>query len=264
MSQMGLDTNLAGHTALVCGASQGIGQATAILLAQMGASVVLLARTEEKLKITLDQLPRPSAHRILAIDLLDRQKLKQQLQKVLKIHPIDILVCNAGGPKAGPLMDADESAFVEAFESHVLANQLLVQLCLPTMRQQNYGRIINIISTSVRQPIPQLGVSNTIRSAVAAWSKTLSLELAPVGITVNNILPGYTLTPRLDDLLETDRQRRQISRSEAEQAWKKAVPLGRFAEPKEVANAIGFLASPAASYITGVSLAVDGGRISAI
>lgn len=264
MAQIGLDTNLSGRTALVGGASQGIGEATARLLAEMGASVILLSRSEEKLKALAQSLPNPSLHQVFAIDLKDRNLLKQKLSEILHKTTIEILVCNTGGPKAGPLLEASEEHFCEAFENHILTNQLLVKLCLPGMVKSNYGRIINIISTSVRQPIANLGVSNTIRSAVAAWSKTLSNELAPQGVTVNNVLPGYTKTPRLESLLNTEVEKRGDDLTAVEESWKKSVPMNRFAEPREVANAVGFLASPAASYITGVSLAVDGGRISAI
>lgn len=261
---MGLDTSLNGRTALVGGASQGIGEATVRLLAEMGASVVLLSRSEEKLKTIAKSLPNPKSHQVLAVDLQDRNLLQQKLAEVLKKTSIEILVCNAGGPKSGPILSVADSTFLEAFETHILANQLLVNLCLPGMKKSNYGRIINIISTSIRQPIPNLGASNTIRSAVAAWSKTLSSEIGNLGITVNNILPGYTKTPRVESLLSAEMQRSGLPLVAVEEAWRKTVPLGRFADPREIANAIGFLSSPAASYITGVSLAVDGGRLSTL
>lgn len=264
MSPLGLNTNLDDRTALVCGASQGIGLATAEILAEMGASVILLSRSEEKLNEIANSLPRSKIHRVLAVDLLDRVMLKKKVSQVLTETTIEILVCNAGGPKGGPILEASEESFLDAFESHVLANQLLVKLCLPGMIKAGYGRIVNIISTSVRQPIQNLGVSNTIRSAVAAWAKTLSNEIANTGITVNNVLPGFTNTPRLKSLLQADSLMRGQDLSDVEEVWKRSVPMGRFADPREVANAIGFLASPAASYITGVSLAVDGGRISAL
>lgn len=264
MAQFGLNTDLKGRTALVSGASQGIGEATARLFAEMGASVILLSRSEGNLKEIADSLPNPERHRVLAVDLNDRNALKEKISKVLKETNVEILICNAGGPKGGPILEAHDESFLEAFENHVLANQLLVKLCLPGMMTRNYGRIINIISTSVRQPIRNLGVSNTIRSAVAAWAKTLSNEVANTGVTVNNILPGYTNTPRLQTLLESDSKKTGKSVKEVEESYLSSVPMGRFASAREVANAIGFLASPAASYITGISLAVDGGRISTI
>lgn len=256
-----MDLNLSGKVALVCGASQGIGEASARALAAQGASIVALARSEDKLQKLVESLPG-EGHRVLAVDLEDRKHLSSQLDSLLAEigGPIEILICNTGGPKGGPLAEAEEEAFSQAFENHVLVNTLLVKKLLPGMKDKNYGRVINIISTSVKIPIPNLGMSNTIRGAVASWAKTLSFELAPSGVTVNNVLPGYTETPRLEALISGAAKRLGKTEDEVIQMWKNNVPMKRFAKPEEVASAVGYLASPAAAYINGVSLPVDGGR----
>lgn len=233
-------------------------------LAEQGAEVLALARSEEKLKTVMAQLNTQNhqKHSYWAIDLQDRMALKERLQEEISRHGgFDILICNTGGPKGGSLLQAEEQEYIKAFENHVLVNSLLAQVCTPPMKGRGYGRIINIISTSVKAPIPNLGVSNTIRGAVANWAKTLSFELAPFGITVNNVLPGYTETPRLEALIDGFAQNQNISFEEAKKIWKSRVPAGRFAKPEETASAVGFLASPAASYINGINLPVDGGRL---
>lgn len=257
--------DLSGKTALVCGASQGIGQATAVQMAKLGARVVLLARNASNLTKTVRSMPRPDEHIVLAVDLTNRHELSNQLSLTLKhCGPIEILVCNSGGPKGGPLTEASDTDFLSAFENHVLANSLLVKMLLPGMDARAYGRIINIISTSVKAPIPNLGVSNTIRGAVASWAKTLASELGPRGITVNNILPGYTKTPRLEALLDAAADKRETARHIIESEWINSVPVRRFAESEEVAASVCFLASPIAGYINGINLPVDGGRTASL
>lgn len=262
-----MNLNLEGKRALVCGASQGIGEASALQLASMGASCVVLARSEDKLQSLVSRLPKASSsqtHSVITVDVHNRSELRAKVELELKKAPIEILICNSGGPKGGPIVEAEEKTFLDAFENHILANQLLVQLCLPGMRQKNYGRVINIISTSVKVPIPNLGVSNTIRAAVASWAKTLSLELAPQGITVNNVLPGYTTTPRLESLIKAAADKTSQTLDATKEQWRKSVPMQRFGTPAEIAAAVGFFASPAASYVTGTSLSVDGGRTGAL
>jgi 3-oxoacyl-[acyl-carrier protein] reductase len=257
--------SLTGYRALVCGASRGIGRAAATALAEAGADVVLLARDMGGLEKAKDSLPRSSSHDIIAIDLSNPNGTRSKMAEwAASRPPIHILINNAGGPPPGPLLDAQQEALEAAFATHVLSSQALVQVLVPGMKSEKYGRIINVISTSVREPIRNLGVSNTIRASMAGWSKTLSRELAPYAITVNNILPGSTLTDRHRSLVESRAKQANTEVSTIEKQMLADIPMGRFAAPEEVAAAIAFLASPSAGYITGVNLPVDGGRISAI
>ncbi len=250
---------LAGKHALVCGASQGIGQACARALARSGARVTLLARQLDGLERTLASLEgSKEAHRAVSCDMSETEQVKSAIQS---IGPeVDILVCNSGGPAPGPLHLADTGALELAFRQHVLAQTLLAQAFIPHMREKNFGRIINIVSTSVKIPLPNLGVSNTVRGAVASWAKTLANELGPHGITVNNILPGYTKTQRLEQIIHNAMQKTGKSRPEVEQSYLADVPARRFAEATEIAAACLFLATDSAAYINGINLPVDGGR----
>lgn len=251
---------LQGRTALVCGASQGIGEATAHELASLGCRVIILARTAAKLEKVLAELPG-EGHRMIARDLGDRDGLKADVEALLSaVGSIHILINNTAGPKPGPISQVDEDVFLQGFQNHVLVSALLTRLLLPGMKEASYGRIVNIISTSVKVPIPHLGASNTIRGAMASWAKTLSLEVAPHGITVNNVLPGFTATPRLSSLIANAAEKQGKSEAAMADVWRSSVPAGRFAEPAEVGAAAAFLASPAASYINGINLPVDGGR----
>ncbi len=258
-----MDLNLTGKTALVCGASDGIGKATAKVLAQLGARVILLARNAAKLRQVLKDLNASDDqdHDYLVADFNDPDGLGNTVSEFLnKGRDINILINNTGGPPAGPAHAAPLEEYVTAFRQHLLCNQTLVKLVLPGMQKSGYGRIINVISTSVKAPLPNLGVSNTIRGAVANWSKTLSNELGQYSITVNNVLPGATETGRLHSIISNKASKTGKSEVEVAKMMTNAVPLSRFAKPEEVANAIAFLSSPAASYISGVNLPVDGGR----
>ncbi|HET6633280.1 MAG TPA: SDR family oxidoreductase [Rhodanobacteraceae bacterium] len=258
-----MDINLSGKHALVCGASQGIGRATALELASLGARVTALARRGEVLEGLVASLPGPAAgqHDYLAIDASDTDALATAARALVARDPVDILVNNSGGPPPGPIHGAQTEDFLAALRQHLLANHVLAEAVIPRMREARWGRIVNVISTSVKEPIPGIGVSNTTRGAVASWAKTLSRELAPFGITVNNVLPGSTQTPRIEQLLQARAARGDGDLDAARAAMTADIPMGRFAEPAETAAVIAFLASPAAGYVSGVSLPVDGGRM---
>lgn len=259
--------DLTGKNAVVCGSSQGIGRAIAIEFAKCGASVVLVARSEESLRAVLRVLPasKTQNHNFIVADFSDPEGLRTKLHNFTTENPpVHILVNNTGGPKGGEIHKAETGEFEQAFRNHLVCNQILVQAVYEGMKQENYGRLINIISTSVKQPIKNLGVSNTIRAAVANWSKTLSVELAPFGITVNNILPGATRTERLFGIFKSRAEASGKSLDEIEKEWLAEIPAGRFAEPEEPAYAAAFLASPLAGYINGINLPVDGGRLNCL
>ena len=243
--------SLEGKRALVCGGTSGIGKATAQALRDCGSEVVILSRSA-------------FGNNTISCDLEDLDLLTVSVNKEIESNgSFEILINNSGGPPSGPLIDAKPSDFEKAFLRHVLASQTLVQLLLPGMEKSKYGRIINIISTSVKEPIPGLGVSNTIRGAMASWSKTLSKELPPC-ITINNILPGFTNTERLTELKKTLSEQKGISEDEVESAWLSTVPEGRLADPSELGKVVAFLSSPAASFVRGTSIPVDGGRTGSI
>ncbi len=258
-----MQLDLSGRHALVCGASQGIGRACAIELALLGASVTALARRGEVLASLVDSLPRThdaQRHDFIVADAGDTDALQAQADALVAAAPVHILVNNSGGPPPGNVVDATTQEFLDALRKHLLANHVLVQAVLPGMRDAGWGRIVNIISTSVREPIPGIGVSNTTRGAVASWAKTLANELAPLGITVNNVLPGSTHTPRIEQIVAARAQKSGRSEQDVQLEMTAEIPVGRFADPSETAAAVAFLASPAAGYIIGVSLPVDGGR----
>ena len=258
-----MDLDLSGRQALVCGASQGIGRACAIELAQLGADVTLLARREDVLHTLAAELPRthPSQkHGFIAADSGDTERLRAQVEALAAGAPVHILINNSGGPPPGPVLDARVEDFLDAYRKHLLANHVLAEAVIPGMRAAGYGRIVNIISTSVKEPIVGLGVSNTTRWAVASWAKTLATELAPFGITVNNVLPGSTKTPRIEQIVQARAQKSGASVEDTQHAMEMEIPMRRFADPSEIAAAVAFLSSAAASYITGINLPVDGGR----
>jgi 3-oxoacyl-[acyl-carrier protein] reductase len=261
-----MNTDLRGRHALVCGGSEGIGRAAAEALALAGADVTVLARRAERLAEVVAALPRRAdqKHGHVAADVADSAGLRAAVDALVARQPVQILVNNTAGPPGGPAHGADPEQFVAVFRQHLVAGQVLVQATLPGMRAAGWGRIVNVISTSVKEPIANLGVSNTIRGAVASWAKTLSRELAADGITVNNVLPGYTRTQRLEQILRERAAATGKSADEIAKAMLATVPAGRFADPTEIAAAIAFFASPAAAYVTGVSMPVDGGRMQSI
>ena len=257
-------TDLRNRHALVCGGSRGIGRACALELAQRGAVVTLAARDETALRTACEQLNGAdgSGHAYICHDFADPTGLRDVVAALIDTKgPIHILINNTGGPPAGPIATATPDALLDAFGKHVICNHRLADAVVPAMKSAGYGRIINIISTSVIVPIAGLGVSNTTRGAVANWGRTLAGELAPFGITVNNVLPGATDTDRLASLIQIKADKAGVTIDAMRTRMFETIPMGRFAEPREIAAVVGFLASPAASYVTGVNLPVDGGRL---
>jgi len=253
---------LAGRHALVCGGSEGIGLASAEALAALGADVTVLARRAGRLAEVVAALPRAEGqqHRHVAADSSDSAGLGASVAALCAKYPVHILVNNTAGPPGGPAHAAAPEDYVAVFRQHLVAGQVLVQAVLPGMKAAGWGRIVNVISTSVKEPIANLGVSNTIRGAVASWAKTLASELGPHGITVNNVLPGATKTTRLEAIFNNKAQKAGVPVQDIEEEEKQTIPLRRFAEPEELASVIAFLASPAASYVSGINVPVDGGR----
>jgi len=255
-----VNIDLTGKRAIVCGSTQGIGKAVAVELARLGAQIVLIARNEKRLQHVTTELSTAQGQRHSYL-VADFSKPDQVVEVTKRLnHPIHILVNNTGGPAGGPVLDAAADEFLNAFSAHLVCSHILAQAVVPGMKKEGYGRIVNIVSTSVRQPIPDLGVSNTVRAAVASWAKTLAGEVGPFGITVNNVLPGSTQTERLRSLIETRAGNAGISVAEMTRRMIQEIPARRFAEPDEIAYTVAFLASPAAAYINGASIPVDGGR----
>ena len=257
-----MNLDLSGKNALVCGSSRGIGLAAAVELALLGANVTLVARTATTLAEVAHRLDTSvgQRHDYLQADFTDSADLRKRVRGLTASKDIHILVNNTGGPASGPLPNATVDQLQQAFHNHLLCNHLLVQAVLPGMRRAGYGRIINVISTSVKTPLPNLGVSNTVRAAVANWAKTMATELAPEGITVNNVLPGATLTDRLQEIVANQAQAKGLTPEQVMEHMRREIPQGRFGDPQEIGAAVAFLASPAAAYITGTNLTVDGGR----
>jgi 3-oxoacyl-[acyl-carrier protein] reductase len=252
--------------ALICGSSQGIGLAAAKELAFNGANCILMARNPDRLQEAIKELNsiQGQHHQWVAVDFSEPERVEEAIKKITEKQIIEILINNTGGPKAGPILEASAEIFELAFRQHLICNQLLARAVVPGMCKVGYGRIINIISTSVKTPLANLGVSNTIRLAVASWAKTLANEIGQFNITVNNILPGLTETQRLDELVKHTAVSLKKDLHVVEEQIRGTIPMKRFGKPEEIANMIAFLASPAASYVNGVNIAVDGGRTPAL
>lgn len=258
-----MNLDLTGKTAVVCGSTQGMGLAIAQQLANQGASIVMVARNSEKLAQVVKTLTteQGQTHHTVTADFANPDEVKVAIEQHLAEHPkVHILVNNTGGPAPGLAKDANVEAFQAAFNQHLVCNQILAQAVIPAMQSAEYGRIINVISTSVKQPLPNLGVSNTVRGAVASWAKTLANELGQFNITVNNVLPGATETNRLSAIFENKAKKTGLSVEQVIENEKAIIPLRRFGTPQEFANVAGFLASPAGAYVSGVNIPVDGGR----
>lgn len=261
-----MNLSLEGKKAIVCGSTQGIGLAIAEELALLGASCTLLARNEEALQEAVHKLDTQlrQQHDYLVADFSQPDELRKVIAEYMQSHTVHILVNNTGGPAAGPITEATEEAFLNTFNQHLICNHILAKAVIPSMKKEGYGRIVNIISTSVKIPLKNLGVSNTIRGAVASWSKTMANELGQFNITVNNVLPGFTATQRLTTLIDNIAKRGNTVVDIVEKNMMEEVPMKRFADASEVAAVAAFLASPAASYVNGVSIPVDGGRTGSI
>ncbi len=261
-----MNLTLEGRNAIICGSSQGIGLAIARELALMGANCCLFARNEEKLRSALDSLHNSGRqkHEFYGIDFNDKVALQQLINKICSEKNIHILVNNSGGPASGAITEAKEDQFIQAFNQHLITAHVMTKAVINGMKKDGFGRIINIISTSVKIPLKNLGVSNTIRGAVASWAKTMANELGQFNITVNNVLPGFTKTERLETIVDNTASKKSLDKAEVEKQMMEEVPSKRFGEPFEVAAVAAFLASPAAAYVNGVSIPVDGGRTGSI
>ena len=262
-----MNLDLTGKNAIVCGSTQGLGYASATELALLSANVTLLARNEVKLQEAVKTLDttKGQQHNYLVADFSDSETVRKAITSfVTDGNMAHILINNTGGPAGGTALDAKAEEFTAAFGSHLICNHILVQALVPGMKAAGFGRIVNIISTSVKQPLKNLGVSNTIRAAVANWSKTLATELAPFGITVNNVLPGFTKTTRADYIIEKKIKDTGKTETEVMKEFISEIPAGRIGNPEDFGAAVAFLCSPSAGYITGINLPVDGGRTSSL
>lgn len=261
-----MNLSLEGKNAVVCGSTQGIGLAIAEELALLGANCTLIARNEGTLKEVIHNLDTAlrQEHNYIVADFSNPEQVKHAIQVHVAKHSVHILINNTGGPPGGKIIDAKEEDFLRAFNQHLICNHILTTAVVPSMKKEGYGRIINIISTSVRIPLKNLGVSNTIRGSVASWAKTMANELGQFNITVNNLLPGSITTQRLAAVMEATAKRGNVLIEVVEKNMKEEIPMKRFGEPSEIAAVAAFLASPAASYVNGVSIPVDGGRTGSI
>lgn len=261
-----MNLSLEGKNAVVCGGSQGIGHAIAEELALMGANCLLLARNEENLKLAVGELDISirQLHSYRAVDLADAEKTRSLIREIVAQQPVHILINNSGGPAAGPIVEAKTEQFLQAFHQHLLTNHILATGVIERMKAEGYGRIVNIVSTSVKVPLKNLGVSNTIRGAVASWAKTMANELGQFGITVNNVLPGATRTQRLEAIINNTAQKKSAPVEEVEKEMMEEIPARRFGEAAEIAAVAAFLCTPAAAYVNGTSIPVDGGRTGSI
>jgi len=261
-----MNISLQQKTALVCGSTQGIGLASAIELAALGANCILMARNEHALQEAVNKLDNSQhqQHQYLVADFDKPDEVSAVIAAFMKENEVHILINNTGGPQGGPITNATEDEFINAFNRHLICNHILTKAVIESMKEAGYGRIINIISTSVKIPVPNLGVSNTIRGAVASWAKTMANELGQFNITVNNVLPGYTNTQRLQSIIESIAAKRNTSSYSIAEEMQAEIPVKRFGEAAEIAAVVAFLASPAASFINGTSIPVDGGRTGSI
>ncbi len=261
-----MNLSLEGKSAIICGSTQGIGLAIAEELAFLGAHCTLIARNETALMEAVQHLDTQlgQLHSYLVADFSKPHEVEKVIEEHVAFKTVHILINNTGGPAAGPVIEATEEAFLNTFNQHLICNHILTKAVVPSMKNEGYGRIVNIISTSVKIPLKNLGVSNTIRGAVASWAKSMANELGQFNITVNNVLPGFTSTLRLSTLIDHIAKKGNTVVDIVEKNMIEEVPMKRFAHAAEIAAVAAFLASPAASYVNGVSIPVDGGRTGSI
>ena len=253
--------DLTGKKALVGGSSQGIGLGIATELANSGASVCLMARNESRLKQIVDQLPNSSKHSYLVVDFSKFEDYKIKIEKYVKNNQVDILINNTQGPPAGNSLSKNIDSYQEAFDLLFKSVVHTTSLVIPGMQKNKWGRIINVTSVSVKEPLNYLVLSNSIRSAVVAWAKSLSVDLGPHGITVNSILTGYFDTERIKELNKEKSKSLNISETEVLEKMKSLVPASRLGRPEEYGYLISFLSSDNAAYINGASIPIDGGLL---
>jgi len=259
--------SLKGKNALVGGSSRGIGLAIAQQLAESGASVTIMARSEEKLRKTVSQMPLNAtvqSHQYLVVDFTNFDRYKKIIEEYFNTNQVDILVNNTQGPRAGTPLEKGITDYQEAFDIMFKSVVYTTQLALDHMKTKKWGRIINVASVSVKEPLSYLVLSNTIRAAVVAWAKSLATELGPFNITVNSILTGYFDTERLSELNQKKAEQQKIQVSEVKEHMKAQVPLKRLGRPEEYGYLVAFLASEQASYITGTSIPIDGGLLRSV
>ena len=254
-----VNIDMSDKKAIVCGGSSGLGFASAYQLASLGCQVTLVSRNKNKLEKAIALLPRPESHKYHVCDLSVASEVNSFAEVLSQAGDTDILINNSGGPAPSLPTTVNLKSMQAAFQAHLYAGMTLSTAVVNGMKAKKYGRIIYITSVASRQPVGNLPVSNTVRCAIAGWSKTLAMEVAQYGITVNCILPGYTATNRLKELFGSASEKLGISEEDVANKVLKDIPMGRFALPEEFANVVAFFASPAASYLTGTSIPVCGG-----
>lgn len=262
-----MDLGIKGRVALVAASSMGLGKAVALQLSNEGAKVIICAREKERLFKTRDEIAAETGGKASAFvaDVTDRKQVRRMVEQVMNEFPtVEILVCNAGGPPSGIAEEFTLDDYRQALELNLLSTVNLCYEVIPYMKKQKWGRIINMNSVSAKQPIDTLILSSTARAGVLGFSKSLSNQLAPFGITVNSICPGYTRTERVENLAKTFEEKGKGSVEDFYKNIEESIPLGRLGKPEEIAHAVAFLASEGAGYITGVTLQVDGGYIKAL
>jgi len=259
-----MDLQLAGKVALVAASSQGLGRAIAAELAAEGMALVLCARKAPALEEVRQAIASASGVPVTAVpgDLTVVEDVRRIAAAAQAAHGrVDVLVTNSGGPPTGPFESHDEAAWLGAVRLTLLSAVELIRAVLPGMKERRFGRILNVTSIAVKQPVENLMLSNALRAAVTGMARTLANETAAYGITVNNLLPGYTRTERVEELARAQSRAKGVAPEEVTAGWRGQIPAGRLGEPHELAALAAFLASPRAAYITGQSIAVDGGWI---